>query len=59
MHKKLKLISVITLYLSSNFIFYFLTCEHNTLFLLYKIIYGGLFFIVMFYTYKYFQQNTK
>ena len=37
MRKKLFFISIIVLYLSSNFILYTITYGHNSLFLLYKM----------------------
>ena len=35
------------LYLSSNFILYNITHGHNSAFLLYKMIYGGIFFVIL------------
>ena len=59
MNKTLKLISVIIFYLASGFVFYVITCEHNILFFLYKFVYGGLFFIILYLAYKYFAQKYK
>ena len=59
MRKKLFFISIIVLYLSSNFIFYTITYGHKSLFLLYKIIYGGLFFVILYCTYKFFSEKHK
>ena len=53
LNEKLQLISIILLYLFSGFILYVLTDEHKTFFLLYKFIYGILFFIILYYAYKY------
>lgn len=59
MRKKLFFISIIVLYLSSNFILYTITYGHNSLFLLYKIICGGLFFVILYCAYKYFSEKHK
>lgn len=59
MRKKLFFISIVGLYLSSNFIFYTITYDHKSLFLLYKIIYGGLFFVILYCAYKFFSKKYK
>ena len=59
MREKLLFISIIILYLSSNFILYTITHDHNSVFLLYKIIYGGIFFIILYCAYKYFSKKHK
>lgn len=55
----LKILLIIVLYLSSNFILYTITYGHNSLFLLYKIVYGGLSFIILYCAYKYFSKKHK
>ena len=59
MRKKLFFISIVGLYLSINFIFYTITYGHKSLFLLYKIIYGGLFFVILYCAYKFFSKKYK
>lgn len=59
MRKKLFFISIVGLYLSSNFIFYTITYGHKSLVLLYKIIYGGLFFVILYCAYKFFSKKYK
>lgn len=59
MNEKLKLILIISLYLFSGFTLYVLTHEHKNLFFLYKFTYGILFFIVLYYAYKYLAKKYK
>lgn len=59
MRKKILFILIIILYLSSNFILYNITHGHNSAFLLYKMIYGGIFFVILYCAYKYFSKKHK
>lgn len=57
MTKGLKLFTLIFLYLLGGFILYVLTCEYSFFFLLYKLIYGLLFPVVLYQIYKYYLKN--
>ncbi len=59
MNKKIKLALFIFLYLFSNLIFYCLTYGYDTAFLIYKIVYGVLFFVIIVFSYRSFSTENK
>ena len=59
MTARLKCLTIILLYLFSGFILYILTYEHSLFFLLYRLIYGILFFVILYDIYRLLSKKQK
>ena len=59
MTARLKCLTIILLYLFSGFILYSLTYEHSLFFLLYRLIYGILFFVILYDIYRFLSKKQK